>query len=337
MSFARGTINSATPATALMTALQAVIDAHTNWEFVEQVVGTNNTADVFKCLAAGNGLGQDFYVALVRANAGTGHVVAVLGEGYDSGTKKLVKPAVYNAYNGNTVASAADGSFATDLHVANDTQTVLGSNSTPAKLYGPRISLSASTNVLYFISVTNHRLIITTNNASGSSAGAYVGVYESLHGSADDPMPLFVGDLLTSNLQFQDIPGTAFHWGGAYTREHLVSATPTAAFQGGVEGPFNVVTRKTEVGTGTTKERLTNKFLPARMYVVTQSEGGIKGLLKDVYLFSLGTVTEAIDDTMIIDGVTYRMISMVGISWYVGYTTSVSVGYVMYPWVSEAA
>ena len=178
-------------------------------------------------------------------------------------------------------------------------------------------------------------------NTPAVNLGIYAGAYDSLHNSTDDPMPLWIGTLnsATNAPQGQAIPGTN-HWGGAFTREHLAGTSPTSGFQGGIEGLFNVVTRIPEFQAATTKEKISNRYFPARLYLVTQSEGGIKGLLKDVYAFSLGNITEAADDTLTSGGTTYRCVTAAaGDVYHVAYNTCscTSQALTCFLWVCEAA
>lgn len=329
MSYTTGTINSATPATALMAALQTPIAAHAAWEFVETVVGTGaNVCDVYKCLGSLNAHGTDFFVGICRA-ATTGNVGLIVGETYDGVAKEFGKGAPYVATSG-TIATAADGSFATPKHVANANH--LASVAT-GNLFAAQVPTTTSSLFTWYLSVTNDRIILA-KSAGNQDAAAYAGLYESHHAIGLDPFPL-----VTCKVYISAPAPTTGASVGATTRDPTVSGTVTSGFAAFLDPYWTVPYGKSRVNGSNTnsKESISAKWWPSRIPLAQQSlAGSCKGLLRDVVFIVIGGTTEVVGDTAVIDGVTYTCFAPETNYFDAGTTSAVSSAPAASPWVSQA-
>lgn len=116
MAIANATISSATPASALRVAIEAVFTAHSNWTFVEMVTLTSVDHYVYKNHGTGvtdnNSFGSDFYIALIHASAGTGSLTVKAFEDYNATSDLMIRPCMEdgtNATNADTSGLATGG------------------------------------------------------------------------------------------------------------------------------------------------------------------------------------------------------------------------------------
>ena len=179
MSYQAGVINSATPATAIMAAMDAVIQAHPAWDFVEQVVNGVATARVYKNDKNISGLPNDFYVIIWRpTDAGT-VVNFSMCETWDAVGKLMVRYAPQQSLvsgSGSYVPINADGSVGPTGQAFNSPHVLAASTVDP---------LMIGNIFPYYLSVTNHRIAFAMRNVGW----VYAGAYESLPGY-NDPYPI---------------------------------------------------------------------------------------------------------------------------------------------------
>ncbi len=170
MSYATAVVtSSATPSTALMTAIEAELTTHTAWDYVEERVSGSYTFRVWKCLGTYNSHGSDFYIALYRTTSGIGTsgVSAVAFEGYDTGTGYVTRacpPANAAAYTPDSTYDAWPSGTGVAL------STLTG---------GTLASVNTSTvTFTYRIFVSKDRLMFRTSLSAAD--WVYVGLFEPL-------------------------------------------------------------------------------------------------------------------------------------------------------------
>lgn len=347
MTFYSGSINSTTPNTDIMTVLNTNIAAHAAWEFVETVTGTPSTrvTDVYKCLGTSNSFGVDFYVGVCRSATAGAAWGFVIGEGWDSGTKKFTNPGVRCAYN-TALTIETDLSYGTDRHAANETTLVAATDgflrAAGMALVDSGINYAASTAYTWYLSVTNDRIVFTSTSNSGT-VGLYVGLYDSFHSTSLDPFPLYCGALSASPhaTSFRDVSrSSTVRENGCATRDSGSGSRTQALATSVSVHPWTWTGAGSNLATTTlTKEPISNKWWPSRVMLVSIGHAGaIKGLLKsDVLMLNLGETSEVYGDTVTIDGVAYRFCGsgpgIAGSSPTSSGNGSVIVSY----WVSESA
>jgi hypothetical protein len=327
MSYHTGNVAATAPA-SIMAAVQPLIDAHAAWEFVETVVGSvaTNVTDVYRCLGAVNSFGTDFYIGICRTASST--LGVIIGETYNAGAKTFSKGAPHVASAG-TLAVAADGSYGTARHVANENSLVAPTTGfLRAASFTPTAGAAPTGN--WYLSVTNDRVVLASYNV----AGVYVGLYDSFHAAALDPFPL-VTATLTHGTTFATTTVTA----NAGTRDPNLSLTPQGAFAailgGGGWTPFY---SPALAGGLASREPISNKWWRSRVPVIQQSVlGGMKGLLKDVVLLSLSSIAEPVGDTVTIDAVAHTCVSPGSIYPEINNAGSATSSNVSSYWVSQAA
>lgn len=180
-------ITSATPATALITQIEAAFDVHDNWDFVEEVVIATFTHRVWKNRGSGlgaNSFGSDFYVALRRATDGTGNVRLQTFEAWDAVNKRAIRPVVGGSGGANITINA---NFSHGSEAIDGTGGFVLSNESRV-MYAELV-----TNTVGFdwqLLVTNSVLIVGTKTST-TDHGVYCGLFDSL--LAADPFPLCMG------------------------------------------------------------------------------------------------------------------------------------------------
>lgn len=308
MSYATGPIQSAAqPAKDLMDTVGTLIDAHAAWEFVEEVAGTGtNVSRVYRCLGASNGFGTDFYMAMTRTSLTSG-VVLVMGEGYDSGTKKLTNPAPY--FTTTPTAPDTDLSYPTDRHVANETTLTAA---TQGFLFGAGSLvantltglLSNTTGFTYWAFVGSSYVVVATR-VGATGYAAYAGLYDSLHSTLLDPFPIWCGTFTSMGTNFQAVGGIV----GAYTRQSVAGAL-NYQYTGGIERvPWTPLFTSNQ--SATSKELISNKWFPSRLLLHENSRrNAMRGLLKpSVLAVEMTENPETMGDTVSIDGQLYTCVS----------------------------
>jgi hypothetical protein len=354
LSYNTGVINNAAPAATLMSTVQSLIDAHPAWVFIEQVVGSTatNVTDVYKCLGTLNSFGTDFYVGFTRsgATAGTAKCGFIIGETYDSSAKTFGKGAPYCS-NATALTVAADFSYGTARHVANETSAVALTDGflRAASLSGSYAGTapgSASTNFTWQLSVTNDRIILVTYATTAVVFSGYAGLYDSFHSIAVDPFPLIATAAMSSEQGSSgqaDQRLAASFSGGACTRDAAVAGSITGAFRSAVSGhPWTWVrgSQNTQWSSSTvSKEPMSGKWWPSRIVVYPESRiGAVKGLLKpDLLMADMAEIGEVLGDLITIDGTQYVCVSVhSGVGEMTNSSTSGTVRPTSY-WLSQAA
>lgn len=178
--------------------IKATILTHSNWEFVEATTfgSAVYSADVFRCKAAGNGLGVDFYVMIANTTA-NGTIYCGLAEGYNTSTHLPRRPAMIGAATAQTLQ--ADGS----LMPSNQELDWVTGTYNPGG--GARSVNNAAT--MTCIAVTDYCIAVAADAVYvigrdvTNSMGFYAGVYESLvpTPATNDPLPLMLmgGNILS--------------------------------------------------------------------------------------------------------------------------------------------
>lgn len=167
--YATGTINSATPATDLMTALDTHITAN-GWTFVETYTNGTNISNVYKSPGTGagaNSWGTDFYVALGRTST-TSDVRLMLFETWDSTNKKAIK---YAPAGSNTVPSGTD-------YTVNDATGLL-LNSATLSITNCVITVKSSSLFTWYANVNVDRMIFGSDGSTSSNM-IYAGLFDLL-------------------------------------------------------------------------------------------------------------------------------------------------------------
>lgn len=156
---------------------------------MENINGSTNVIDVFKCAAAASGLPKDFYVVVARA-VSTGTITIYLGEDYNSGTHVLTNVAAIWASGARTL-DPATGLFnpANSLTFNASTGAITTSGATAASS-----PVSAAATVAYEIIVDSDHFVFRTAGTS-----RYVGAIESLVTAVADPMPVGIVSLSGSS------------------------------------------------------------------------------------------------------------------------------------------
>lgn len=271
--YTSGTINSATPATALMTALDTHITAN-GWTFVETYTSGTNISNIYKSPGASNSFGTDFYVGLNRTST-TSDVALFLCELYDSSThyaRKYAPPGL------NAIPD-------TDYTVVDATGIYPDSASFQKAAVITRATSSLFT---WYANVTVDRMIF------GSSAGdlVYVGLFDTL--IPGDSFPICVCKVGGGS--------TAATTYGAVTRE--LNQTSATANNWAVQTLGTTVSSASNslaygvLAQGTSALLYTGN-VPVQRIVFFSSRNtttGVRGLLKGVVV--AGATTSAHGDTL---------------------------------------
>lgn len=73
--------------------IESLLSAHSSWTFIEEYVGANYKHRVWRCNAAGNDFGADFFLLLsTRPAASPASLWVQVAEGWNSGTKQIIRP-----------------------------------------------------------------------------------------------------------------------------------------------------------------------------------------------------------------------------------------------------
>lgn len=285
-------------------AIRPVIDAHPAWEFVETVLGTGTRrADVYRCLGTANGFGNDFYVISVASATGTANFSFSMGEAYDGTNKRLVRPAPF--HGSTAVTPAADGSYGTDRHVANESQGATAGYS--AAFAGVSTSAapipSGSSPIL--LSVSPQRIVYSI----GTTHYAYIGLYERNYSAAIDPVPLFGGGLQTvANNSWEGSHSTISPSNrGAVTRDLIGPQSTTYAFSAAVDSPQ--VAPMIQQTTTISKDVISNQWYTSRLRIQqVNRRPNLRGWLYDTVGIAMGDVSHGTSDTVTVDGADYAAV-----------------------------
>lgn len=176
-------------ATLVRTQMQTTIPSHANWTLVESTTMNAGAVpcDVYKCSSVGNGLGADYYAAVMQSGV---NLYFGIAEGYNTTTHKPKRPAVHSPVTLNTLQ--ADGGFmsaTTEIDWFNGTfnpggaaGTAMASVATNAAYSGAQIDdwkVMVGADCFYFV-------------ARSTAYYGYVGPYDSLVATpaTNDPLPL---------------------------------------------------------------------------------------------------------------------------------------------------
>lgn len=191
MAYASGTVTSnATPATALISALEAQLSIHAAWAFVEEYVVATKTYRIWKNLGTANGFGSDWYLILTRLTAGTGNVDVQTCEVYDTATHTTLRPAPYEVFASpqTLMTPAADFSYGT---APNPLTGVSGSAAGNDKLYPVTLGTSSTAYDYWFVLSSSNLTVVTRVTATVTTC--HVGLFDTLVTSTPvDPFPLVI-------------------------------------------------------------------------------------------------------------------------------------------------
>lgn len=271
MGYNTGSINSSTPAVALMTALDTEFTGN-GWTFVETYTSSTNVTNIYKSPAASNSFGTDFYVGVNRTST-TSTVAFMLGELYNSSTHLFRK----YAKNSNTIPD-------TDYSIVDATGIL-----PTAMTRFAAISVNTSTLFTWWSNVTVDRAMFTSS--ASTTGGGYVGLFDTLLPS--DPFPIAV-----LNWTGSVTVGTTL---GAVTREPLQTlsyANNWSAQVGGISTGASGAMIPYGVGDGTTNGDGFYSWIYSTsgraaqrvsFYSSRSLTGGLRGLLKDVVFATFGS------------------------------------------------
>lgn len=304
MAIANATITSATPASALRTAIEAVFTTHSNWTFVEMVTLSSVDHYVYKNHGTGvtdnNSFGTDFYIALIHASAGTGSLTVKAFEDYNATTDLMIHPCMEDGTN----ATNADGSgLATGGVALNTANGPMNVTLTPAT--------SPNTSDYYLVLSKNVLHLALRRSDSTSIYSVYAGLFNSRVTIAN-AFPLVLGANVAGNTNSATATfGTSRHPG------RLSQAANTSNFQ-------HTLGAMTQTGGDTGNVDLFRSQAQASQ-VVLLSQGGaspanaptfgrIRGTLYDVIHLPAATgVTLGMGDVLDDPSIDY---------WYVGYNST---------------
>jgi hypothetical protein len=292
MSFSSGTISgSATPAAALMSALHTAINAHAGWTYIEEVTSGTITTRIYRCNAATNTHGIDFYVGIKRASDASLAVIPVVFESWTTGgTGTVAFPVTTTALAGGTLTPDASGRY--------NGATASGTALTNCLLG----NLVVNTTSFYWnCSITNDRIIFGYLSG-GSSGGVYAGAYERLYSSAIDPSPVCLIQPLSEKV---NIGSTAI---AMFTRE----LAPFSSLANNWKGYMQQATYVLGPHNPATSTDLTTGFYSAAKCLVggatSATRASARGRLYDILDCTPGT-PGVTGDTATIGGVAYTCVA----------------------------
>lgn len=209
MTYASGAISSnATPATALIAQIETTLATHAAWQFVEEFSAGSTTYRIWRNLGTANGFGQDWYLIMHRASAGTGSVFFAAAEQYNTSTHAHSRPCPAEPQGisaSNGPVPDADFAYSGTYPLTGSIGYVAGTD----KLF--TVQMSTSTTAFdYYYTVTSSGLMISTKVVSAITAGA-IGLFDSLLTlGPPDPFPLMIFNIAAG----QSTNGSA----GAFSR-----------------------------------------------------------------------------------------------------------------------
>lgn len=269
--------SDAAPSTTLLTAIESALTTHPAWEFVEERVVSTYTCRVWKCLAAYNAQGIDFYIAFRRATAtiGTSLIDVLAGETYDTGTGNMTRycPPTGSTYTPDGTYNAITGATASNLTIP----------------YIRSITTSTVT-FTYSLLVTNNALMVYCSTTSGF---IYVGIFNSVWtewGTKEFPLIVASPGATAPNASISRLPGVT-------TSTSSAASTTISAN----------VTWETPVGSiaGTIPAVAASKARGARPKVTPAADSSTpRGAMYDVLYFNCAAGVVA-GDTATVDGRAY--------------------------------
>jgi hypothetical protein len=289
MAIASGTINSATPASALRTAIEGVFTAHSNWTAVEMVSLSSVDHYVYKNHGTGvtdnNSLGSDFYFCIAHATAGTGSLTFRTFEDYNAGSDLMIRPVMEdtsNATNADTSGLATGGVV---LNTASGCMTV---SAIPAT--------APNTSDYYIVASKNALHLMLRRSDSASVYSLYAGLFSSFVTIANE-FPLCMGSNVAGNTNIStNMFGTSRHPG------RISQAASTSQFAHALSGltPRTGDTANVDLWRG--KAQASKALLSSIVYQTPTSVptfGGLRGTLYDVSIIPAASgVTLGMGDTL---------------------------------------
>jgi hypothetical protein len=187
VSFVSGTsVGQAVPSAWLRDQIKAAMIAHGAYTFIEDVTDGNGALNsIFRCNAASNSLGVDFYV-IVTAYAAGNVVLLNVAEGYTLATHSVIRAS----------APTTTGSITLDASGAIPAGSGVVRYQSSLAYFGP-CGVAASGGVFdYWIVVTSNGVFLATRVGTTPTAG-YGGAFDTLvtNPAVNDPFPIVGGGL----------------------------------------------------------------------------------------------------------------------------------------------
>ena len=170
MTYATASINSATPATELMTAIEAALTT-AGFTLEDTVVSSGRTHRIWKSAAAGNSRNLDWFLHLSYLTVGTGTVQMAAFEYFDPATHLAYRGTFSGAQNESTLPETTYYSRFGDTGYALDNTNWNGHTFTPFA-----IATSTSVAFTHWISITTDRVLVMTSAAA--TKVNWAGLYE---------------------------------------------------------------------------------------------------------------------------------------------------------------
>lgn len=277
MAYATGTVSGATPTTDLQAALKTAVTG-AGWTFVETVTSGAYVADVYLSPAAGNSVGTDFYVSVLRSATGGGYMALRVHEAYDLANHNM---SIYAPSGGYTLTPTMAPGY---KNPQADTAPTQGFNAAQCP-----VGAAASTTT-YLFSITHDRIILATRSGT-NDYGMYGGLYTSI--IPGDVLPLVTLDLVNTS--------TSSTYGSC-PREPGQAASSQYNFYVALQGGASDA-----LGAYTTSQDLYASAKWATKVMLRSLRGGIRGVLKDIMWTANGGATDLLD-TCTIDGTAYTVL-----------------------------
>ena len=303
MTYYNYTLNSATPAVSIMNQLDTDLTAfgwvkdENNW--LSGSGGSQTTWNVYRSPAGSNSAGTAFYFAMGRLVTSPTYIYFTGPfEGYNTSTKNCSNYCPQNTATSRTPAATTflNPDAAAQLATSGTTFNIGGINTSSL------VTLPVSTNFALQYSINYDRVILALRAASSANFGLYIGLYDSIMNTTDDPFPLCWVSLASGSSGPQTSVAASF--GGA-TREPKTTIASTRNFW--VEQPVSGGAIGTSQGWGilpgggaTAADVYSGRWFASRCPLYGQRHGSaqVRGLLKDVYLMYPNTNAVVGADTM---------------------------------------
>ena len=284
---------------AVVAAIGTALTSHPAWEAVTTDTSGAYVRHVWRCLASVSGLPQDFYV--VGWSWGTTEFRFWLAEDFD-GTS-------FSGAAGLSGTTDTDGKLTASVPLANFTNSRWSASQTTFPTFAQHLRITAG--MEWQLVVHNDHMVVTSDDVYGDPR--YLGAFESLLDSADDPMPIgmfapkgFVGSEVYVSCSSSS--GETQFGAGVTTRQPLLPnqaintyyAYQVTSQQGSVlamKEATNSQYLETELYTGNTGVEVS----PRLLYRTSRALGQWRGKLKSVVYGGYGDFR----DSLIIDGDTY--------------------------------
>lgn len=293
MTIGNATINSATPGNVLKDAIETAFAAHSNWTFIETVVISTTSWNVWKNHGTGvtdnNSFGSDFFVAIGYTTAGGTACTIKAFEAWDATGKLAIRPVPTGgqATNADTSALATGG-------VVLSTATMLAAIFT--------LSAAPNTNE-YYIALSKNALKVNLRRSDIATIyGVYAGLFESLITDANE-FPLCMGGQTSTVTNIQ---------AGSFSTSRHPKRVSQAALAN--QFGYNLVNMTPPSGNTSNVDLFYNKIQAPRAGLVGTGGSGttapilgyLRGMLYDTAIINnAGGTTLGMGDTITVDGNTY--------------------------------